>query len=108
MQHLMPSSSYDAFLHTILVGFVFSMIFGHAPIIFPAILGVPISYRPAFYVHLILLHLSLTIRILGDLVNQHDIRRWGGLLNEMAILLFLGMTIYSILKTRNQNSLQRL
>jgi hypothetical protein len=99
---------YDAALHAVLVGFVISMIFGHAPIIFPAILGVPISYRPAFYIQLILLHLSLTIRMLGDLVNQHEIRRWGGLLNEMAILLFLGMTIYSILKTRNQNTLQRL
>jgi hypothetical protein len=95
---------YDAALHAVFVGFVISMIFGHAPIIFPAILGVPIRYHPAFYVQLILLHLSLIIRILGDLVNQPDIRRWGGLLNEMAILLFLGMTIYSILSTRNQNT----
>jgi hypothetical protein len=95
---------YDAALHAVFVGFVISMIFGHAPIIFPAILGVPIRYHPAFYVQLILLHLSLVIRILGDLINQPDIRRWGGLLNELAILLFLGMTIYSILSTRNPNT----
>ncbi len=91
---------YDAALHAIFVGFVISMIFGHAPIIFPAILGVPISYRPIFYMHLILLHLSLIIRILGDLTNQFDIRRWGGFLNEIAILLFLGMTVYSIVRAR--------
>ena len=30
---------YDAYLHAILIGFIFSMIFGHAPIIFPAVLG---------------------------------------------------------------------
>jgi hypothetical protein len=30
---------YDAMLHAVFVGFVFSMIFGHAPIIVPAILG---------------------------------------------------------------------
>jgi hypothetical protein len=94
---------YDAALHAIFVGFVISMIFGHAPIIFPAILGVPITYRPAFYAQLILLHVSLIIRILGDLTNQFDIRRWGGFLNEIAILLFLGMTVYSIVKT-NQSS----
>lgn len=89
---------YDAALHAVFVGFVISMIFGHAPIIFPAILGVPISYRPAFYAHFILLHFSLIIRILGDLTNQFEVRRWGGLLNEIAILLFLGMTIHSIIK----------
>jgi hypothetical protein len=89
---------YDAALHTIFVGFVMSMIFGHAPIIFPAILGAPITYTPAFYTHLSLLHLSLVVRIVGDLSGQMDIRRVGGLLNEVAILLFLGLTIYSLIK----------
>jgi hypothetical protein len=97
---------YDAALHAIFVGFVISMIFGHAPIIFPAILGVPITYRPAFYIHLSLLHLSLAIRLIGDLANQFEVRRWGGLLNATAILLFLGMTIYSLLKPNSATSRQ--
>jgi hypothetical protein len=87
---------YDAALHAVFVGFVISMIFGHAPIIFPAILGVPILFRAAFYVQLILLHASLLIRLLGDLLGQYDIRRWGGLLNEVAILLFLAMTVHAV------------
>ena len=95
---------YDAALHAVFVGFVISMIFGHAPIIFPAILGAPITFRPVFYVQLILLHLSLLIRVFGDLISQADIRRWGGLLNEIAILLFLGITIYSILGSKNLNA----
>ncbi|HET9905902.1 MAG TPA: hypothetical protein VFQ23_04660 [Anaerolineales bacterium] len=74
------------------------MIFGHAPIIFPAILGAPIAHTPAFYAHVSLLHLSLVVRIVGDLNGQMDIRLVGGLLNEVAILLFLGLTIYSIVK----------
>jgi hypothetical protein len=98
---------YDAALHAVFVGFVISMIFGHAPIIFPAILGVPIHYHPAFYIQLILLHLSLIIRLLGDLMNHSDIRRWGGLLNEVAILLFFGMIIYSILRTKNRKTQSR-
>ena len=94
---------YDAELHTIFVGFVISMIFGHAPIIFPAILGVPIIFYTAFYIHLFLLHFSLLLRVSGDLTLQLEIRRWGGLLNEVAILIFLGLTVYSIVGKRKQN-----
>jgi hypothetical protein len=72
------------------------MIFGHAPIIFPAILGIPINFQPAFYAQLILLHVSLALRIFADYTNLYPLRMWGGLLNEMAILLFMGMTIYSV------------
>jgi hypothetical protein len=89
---------YDAALHAVFVGFVISMIFGHAPIIFPAILGAPINFRPVFYIHFLLLHLSLVVRVAGDLTDQLEVRRLGGVLNEVAILLFLGMTVYSILK----------
>jgi hypothetical protein len=91
---------YDAVLHVVFVGFVISMIFGHAPIIFPAILGVPINFYPAFYGQLILLHLSLILRVTGDLTNRLEVRKWGGLLNEVAIVLFLGMTLYSIAKSK--------
>lgn len=91
---------YDAVLHTVFVGFVISMIFGHAPIIFPAILGKPIQFSKAFYGQLILLHTSLVLRVIGDLANRSDVRRLGGLFNEIAILLFLGLTAYSIFKGR--------
>ena len=48
---------YDAMLHTVFVGFVFAMIFGHAPIILPAILSRTTSpYQPALYVPLLHLH----------------------------------------------------
>ncbi len=87
---------YDALLHSVFIGFVISMIFGHAPIIFPAILGVPIIFRPAFYIQLILLHVSLALRIFADYADLYLLRRWGGLLNEVAILLFIGMTMYSV------------
>ncbi len=89
---------YDAALPVVFVGFVISMIFGHAPIIFPAILGVPISFQPAFYIHLILLHASLVLRVIADYANWHTLRMRGGLLNEVAILFFIGMTVPSIRK----------
>lgn len=87
---------YDAVLHAVFVGFVFSMVFGHAPIIFPSVLNVPPFYRPRFYVHLALLHASLLARIVGDLAGWLELRTWGGLLNAAAILLFLGSTVIAV------------
>lgn len=90
---------YDATLHMVFVGFTISMIFGHAPIIFPAILGLPISFHCAFYLQLVLLHASLALRVFADYAGWHTGRMWGGLLNEVAILMFLGMTIWTIRKS---------
>lgn len=89
---------YDAMLHAVFVGFVMSMIFGHAPIIFPSILNVEIPFTSAFYSHLILLHLSLVIRIAGDLAGLITLRQWGGLLNVITLLLFLANTVASIIR----------
>jgi hypothetical protein len=91
---------YDAVLHIVFVGFVMSMIFGHAPIIFPAILQVRVIFLPAFYLQLGLLHLSLLLRVVGDMASLQSMRQWGGLLNEVAIALFLVMTGYSVWKGR--------
>lgn len=87
---------YDALLHTIFLGFVFSMIFGHAPVIIPAVLGIQVLYTPLFYIHLGLLHLSLLMRVVGDLLLWLPLRRWGGLLNEVAVLLFLLVTAVAV------------
>lgn len=82
---------YDAMLHGIFLGFVFAMIFGHAPIIFPAVLGLDIQYRPIFYTPLILLHLSLLVRTAGEMAGFGWARLWGGLINVLAVLIYMGM-----------------
>ena len=84
---------YDALLHTLFLGFVMSMIFGHAPVIIPAVMGVRVPYIPAFYAHLGLLHVSLLVRVAGDLWPWWAARRWGGLFNEVALLLFVALTV---------------
>lgn len=94
---------YDAMLHVVFVGFVFSMIFGHAPIIVPALLGVQVSYTPLFYLPLGLLHLSLGLRIAGDILFWPATRRWGGLLNEIAILLFLMLMVVAVIRGRRNH-----
>jgi hypothetical protein len=90
---VMAGFQYDAILHAIFVGFVMSMIFGHAPIIFPAVIGKPIPFQSSFYIHLALLHLSLILRVVGDLALWLPARQWGGLLNVVAILLFIANTV---------------
>jgi hypothetical protein len=92
-----PGVHYDAVLHAIFLGFAVSMIFGHAPIVFPAILGKALPFHRSFYVHLGLLHASVAIRLTGDLVEDLGRwRAWGGLLNAFALLVFLLNTIGSV------------
>jgi hypothetical protein len=80
---------YDAALHSFFIGFVFSMIFSHAPIILPAVLKLPIKlFRPSLYGWFFLLQASLLVRIVGDMISNVPVRRVGGLLNGVAILLF--------------------
>ncbi len=83
------SFSYDAALHALMLGFVFSMVFGHAPIIFPAVVRIAVPYHPGFYLPLILLHLSLAVRIGGDLAALPAWRSAGGALNAAALLAFI-------------------
>jgi len=92
----MAGPRYDAMLHTLFLGFVFSMIFAHALIIFPAVVRRSMVYSPRFYTHLILLHATLLLRITGDLLPWWPGRLWGGLLNVLVLLLFLVNTIASI------------
>lgn len=91
---------YDAVLHAIFVGFVFSMIFGHAPIILPALLGISVASLTRFYAPLVLLHASLAVRVLGDLSREFELRRWGGLLNAAALLIYAALMIYAVRRAR--------
>ena len=78
----------DAALHALGLGFVFSMVMGHAPVILPAIAGVKLLYGPGFYAPLALLHLSLLLR-LGPGHAGPALRALGGLLNVAALGLFV-------------------
>lgn len=80
---------YDAALHAFFVGFVFSMVFGHAPVILPAVLRVALRYTPWFYLPVAVLNLSLALRVAGDLAGMHGLRAAGSAGNALAIALFI-------------------
>jgi len=77
--------SYDAAVHTIAIGFVLSMIFGHAPIIFPAVAGIRIRFSRFAYTSLILLHLSLALRLAGDILERGEWRALSGWITILAL-----------------------
>ncbi len=89
---------YDAVLHAIFLGFVISMIMAHAPTILPAVLRRPLPYRPIMYVPVVLLHVSLLLRTLwGDARGDVGMVQWGGVLNIVALLLFVVIAVVSVL-----------
>ncbi len=94
--------TYDAMLHAVFLGFVFSMVFAHAPVIVPAVLGVALPYRRAMYAPLALLHVGLVLRIFGDLAEDVTAWRWGGVLDEAAILAFLATAVATAATARQR------
>ena len=88
---------YDAMLHSIFLGFVFVMIFAHTPVILPSVTDVSFPFQKPFYAHLILLHISLLLRISGDLAELPPARMWGGVLNGLAIVLFLANNVRAVI-----------
>jgi predicted small integral membrane protein len=73
------------------------MLFAHAPIIFPAVLGYPVVFNPGFYVFLVTLQVSLLLRVGADLMGNWQLRLWAGVLNGIALLLFIVMTMIMVL-----------
>jgi hypothetical protein len=90
---------YAAMLHAFLLGFVFSMIFGHAPIIFPAVSGLRLNYSPIFYGHLALLQVTLAFRTIVNLTVAPVAQQWAGMFTVLAVLLFMVVTAVAVVKS---------
>ena len=100
------SPLHDTAMHAVALGFVFAMVFGHAAIIFPAVLKVKIPYHPFFYVPLALLHLSLALRVFGGLTDHLALRQWGALANAATLAVFIATMIASVIRGSRQTTLR--
>jgi len=77
----------DAALHALGLGFIVSMMMGHAPVILPAVARVKLQFGGWFYLPLVALHASLVLRLgLGTI--DFSWRPHGALCNAAAIALF--------------------
>jgi hypothetical protein len=93
---------YDAALHTFFLGFVFSMIFAHAPMILPAVLRLKVNpFGSSLYIWFILLQVTLLLRISGVFMGTAPYKQLAGLLNGIAIIgFFVNMAILTKLAER--------
>lgn len=90
--------SYDALVHSFFIGFVFSMIFAHGPIILPGIMGLSATpFSRVLYLWLALLHTSWMLRVFADVTLAIEIRKVSGLLSACAIIgYFATMAIITV------------
>ncbi len=89
---------YDVTLHAVLIGFVLSMVFGHALIIVPAVARTNLSYSPLLYLPLVLLHLSVAMRVASGLVELHGGRMASGMVTGLALATFVAILSRSATK----------
>lgn len=90
------STAWDAAVHAFGLGFVFSMVIGHAPLIVPAVTGARVSFHRALYVPLVVLQAALALRVCGDGLGDFGLRRAAGLGNALAIALFVVTLLWRI------------
>lgn len=90
---------YDAVLHSFFIGFVFSMVFAHGPIILPTVLKLGTSvFHPFLYVSLVILHIGLVIRVGADIMGDAAGRLLGSWIDLVAILLYFTVIAYALVR----------
>jgi hypothetical protein len=91
----------DAALHALGLGFIVSMIMGHAPVILPAIARIKLLFGGFFYVPLAALHASLLLRLAPGWTD-FPWRAQGALFNALAIALFAATAVGAALAWRHR------
>jgi hypothetical protein len=100
---------YDAVLHAFFLGFVFSMIFAHGPVILPAVAGITTKpYNPLLYLPLLLLQISLALRIGADVFLWIEWRKWSGILSGVAILFYFTGIVLILIHERSKRTAKRM
>jgi hypothetical protein len=94
------TGTWDAALHALLLGFVFSMVFGHAPIILPAVLRVAVPWARRLVAPLLLLHVAVALRSAGSLADMPTLRQAGAWCSVVAIVGFIA-TVVSLVQQRH-------
>lgn len=90
---------YDAVVHAVFLGYTLSMIMAHATTILPAVLGISLPYRRAFWIPAVLLHISLLVRIfIGDAWGIPLGWQLGGALGVIALVLFVLTALFSAVR----------
>jgi hypothetical protein len=87
----------DIALHGLGLGFIMSMVMGHAPVILPAVARVKLAFGPAFYLPLAMLHISLVLRLFVGAADWQW-RAAGTALNAFALVWFVATVLVAALR----------
>jgi hypothetical protein len=93
----------DLALHALGLGFIVSMVMGHAPVILPAVARIKLLFGRWFYLPLALLHASLALRLIGGLASP-SLRSAGAALNALALAAFMITVLASAWAWRRQHA----
>ncbi len=96
----------DTALHALGLGFIVSMMMGHAPVILPAVARVKLQFGNFFYLPLAALHLSLLLRLAAGW-DAMPLRALGASFNALAIALFAATVAGAALVWRNRHGVSR-
>jgi hypothetical protein len=96
----------DAALHALGLGFLVSMMMGHAPVILPAVARVKLRFGAFFYVPLAALHGSLALRLFAGYAGG-PARAEGALSNALALALFAATAVGAAFAWRRQEARPR-
>lgn len=96
----------DAALHALGLGFLVSMMMGHAPVILPAVARVKLQFGLFFYVPLAALHASLALRLFAGYAGG-PARAQGALFNALALALFAATAVGAALLWRHHEARPR-
>ncbi|MHA2620577.1 MAG: hypothetical protein V2G42_02445 [bacterium JZ-2024 1] len=99
---LSSSLRFDAAIHAVFLGFVFSMVMGHFPMIAPALLAVTPKFTHYLYLPVIFFHLSVLVRIVSGWTLRYSWHRWALLANAASLLLFFVISGMSLVLRQNQ------
>ena len=88
----------DTALHALGLGFVFSMIMGHAPVILPAVARVKVAFTPLFYIPLFALHASVAWRVATS--GDTRLHTWSGTLHLLALAGFAAVLAWGAAQWR--------
>ncbi len=101
----MPGFAYDAALHSVFMGFLFAMIFGHSFLVASILFGFKLNFYRTLYLSLFVLEGATLLRVVGDLFSIFPLRTWGGIISAVAVVsyplfLILG-SLWDLLSRRN-------
>ncbi|MCF8258867.1 MAG: hypothetical protein K9J06_15030 [Flavobacteriales bacterium] len=100
---------YDLFIHAFFLGFAFSMIWAHAPIILPAVLRIQHRpFHPLLWAGWTVFQLTLIGRMTFALLGEVELRRIFGIANGFTVIaMFMAMAGIMVWKTGQNKVRQR-